>query len=81
MAKKHGKMLLSPELLELKHSLLMLTPGIAGTDVLRLKIPGIEMVVLNTSETISDLLDQRSAIYSDKVRAFMLHVHNTSLRC
>ena len=26
------------------------------------------MVVLNTSETISDLLDQRSAIYSDKVR-------------
>ena len=28
------------------------------------------MVVLNTSETISDLLDQRSAIYSDKVGVF-----------
>ena len=26
------------------------------------------MVVLNTSETVSDLLDQRSAIYSDKVK-------------
>ena len=30
--------------------------------------PGMEMVVLNTSETISDLLDQRSSIYSCKVR-------------
>ena len=30
----------------------------------------MEMVVLNTSETASDLLDQRSAIYSDKVRIF-----------
>ena len=28
----------------------------------------MEMVVLNTSETISDLLNQRSAIYSCKVR-------------
>ena len=27
----------------------------------------MEMVVLNTSETVSDLLDRRSAIYSDKV--------------
>jgi hypothetical protein len=27
------------------------------------------MVVLSTSEAVSDLLDQRSAIYSDKVRA------------
>jgi hypothetical protein len=26
------------------------------------------MVVLSTSEAVSDLLDQRSAIYSDKVR-------------
>ena len=26
------------------------------------------MVILSTSEAISDLLDQRSAIYSDKVR-------------
>lgn len=28
----------------------------------------MEMVVLGTSETISDLLDKRSAIYSDKAR-------------
>ena len=27
------------------------------------------MVVLNSSETIADLLDKRSAIYSDKVAA------------
>ena len=27
------------------------------------------MVVLNSSETIADLLDKRSAIYSDKVTA------------
>ena len=27
----------------------------------------MEMVVLSTSKAISDLLDQRSAIYSDKV--------------
>ncbi|KAF9783497.1 cytochrome P450 [Thelephora terrestris] len=44
------------------------------TDVLRLKLPGMEMVVLNTSETISELLDQRSAIYSDKVREFRSHI-------
>jgi hypothetical protein len=28
----------------------------------------MNMVVLSTSEAISDLLDQRSAIYSDRVR-------------
>ena len=28
---------------------------------------GTDMVVLNSSETIADLLDKRSAIYSDKV--------------
>ena len=28
---------------------------------------GIDVVVLNSSETIADLLDKRSAIYSDKV--------------
>ena len=27
----------------------------------------MDMVVLSTSEVVSDLLDQRSAIYSDKV--------------
>ena len=43
-------------------------PEVTGTDVLHLKLPGMDMVVLSTSEAISDLLDQRSAIYSDKVR-------------
>ena len=33
----------------------------------------MEMVVLNTSETVSDLLDQRSAIYSDKVKVSASH--------
>ena len=28
---------------------------------------GTEIVVLNSSESIADLLDKRSAIYSDKV--------------
>ena len=30
---------------------------------------GTDVVVLNSSETIADLLDKRSAIYSDKVIA------------
>lgn len=41
----------------------------SGTDILYLNIPGRDMVVLSTSEAVSDLLDQRSAIYSDKVRS------------
>ena len=31
------------------------------------------MVVLSTGEAVSDLLDQRSAIYSDKVRTPPIH--------
>ena len=42
--------------------------GIVETDVLRIKLPGMEIVVLSSTQAISDLLDQRSAIYSDKVR-------------
>ncbi|KAF9783495.1 cytochrome P450 [Thelephora terrestris] len=44
------------------------------TDVLHLKLPGTEMVVLSTSEAISDLLDQRSAIYSDKPSTTMVEL-------
>ena len=36
---------------------------------------GTAMVVLNSSETIEDLLDKRSAIYSDRVAT----VHNICL--
>ena len=34
----------------------------------------MDMVVLTTSEAMSDLLDQRSAIYSDKVRVLGTHI-------
>jgi hypothetical protein len=43
--------------------------SITGTDVLYLNAPGMHMVVLSSLEAISDLLDQRSAIYSDRVRS------------
>lgn len=45
-----------------------------GTDVLHLKLPGMEMVILSTSEAISDLLDKRSAIYSDKPSSTMVEL-------
>ena len=64
MAKQHGRVL-PPG----RHSGRNMTLETLGTDVLRLELPSMEMVVLSTSEAISDLLDQRSAIYSDKVRA------------
>ena len=37
------------------------------TDVFYLKLFSKEFVVLNSSEAISDLLEKRSAIYSDRV--------------
>jgi hypothetical protein len=37
------------------------------TDVLYLKLMTEEVVVLNSSEAISDLIDKRSGIYSDRV--------------
>jgi len=40
------------------------------SDVLHLRFLGSDHVVLNSSEAISDLLDKRSAIYSDRVRSF-----------
>lgn len=40
----------------------------AGTDVPHLRFPGTEVVVLNSSKVISDLLDKHSAIHSDGVR-------------
>lgn len=42
----------------------------SGTDVLYLNTPGMDIVVLSTTEAVFDLLDQRSAIYSDKVKHF-----------
>src|SRR5579872_4076871 len=37
------------------------------TDVMYLKMLGRDMVVLSSSEAIEDLLEKRSAIYSDRV--------------
>lgn len=39
------------------------------TDIVYFNMFGADMIVLNSSETIADLLDKRSAIYSDKVTA------------
>lgn len=38
------------------------------TDLLYLNLFGKDMIILNSSKAISDLLDKRSKIYSDKVR-------------
>ena len=38
------------------------------TDLLYLNLFGKDMIVLNSTKAISDLLDKRSKIYSDKVR-------------
>ena len=37
------------------------------TDILYLNLLGKDMIILNSTKTISDLLDKRSKIYSDKV--------------
>ena len=74
-ARKYGK--------EIRHVVLINTLGlrlhthlsISDTEVLYLNAPGVDMVVLSTSDAVSDLLDQRSAIYSDKVRS---HSHSIS---
>jgi len=41
-----------------------------------LNVLGTDLVVLNSSEVIADLLDKRSAIYSDKVDT-VYHVCST----
>jgi len=38
------------------------------TDLVYLNLFGKDMIILNSSKAISDLLDKRSKIYSDKVR-------------
>ena len=38
-----------------------------GTDILYLRVMGIDLIVLNSNEVISDLLEKRSSIYSDRV--------------
>ena len=50
----------------------------ADSDVLHLSFLGSDHVVLNSSEAISDLLDKRSAIYSDRVRSFSYLPHSSA---
>lgn len=38
----------------------------SGSDVLRLNVIGMNLIVLNTMEAAVDLLDKRSSIYSDR---------------
>jgi hypothetical protein len=40
---------------------------VKDTDILYLQLMGKDAVVLNSNEAISDLLDERSSIYSDRV--------------
>jgi len=42
----------------------------ADSDVVYLNVFGADHIILNSNEAISDLLDKRSAIYSDRVRVF-----------
>ena len=44
------------------------------TDILYLNLFGKDLIILNSTKTISDLLDKRSKIYSDKVSVAALFV-------
>jgi hypothetical protein len=47
-----------------------------GTDILYLRLLGQDMVVLNSNEAISDLIEKRSSIYADRVSGtILLHTH------
>ena len=48
------------------------------TEIMYLNMLGADMVVLNSSEVIADLLDKRSAIYSDKVMSSVPFVQSES---
>lgn len=50
-----------------------LISAFADSDVFHLNLLGADNVILNSSEAISDLLDKRSAIYSDRVRGVLNH--------
>ena len=47
---------------------------LSGTDILYLNLFGKDLIILNSVKTISDLLDKRSKIYSDKVSVPPLRV-------
>ena len=48
-----------------------------GTDILYLRVMGDDVVALSSNEVISDLLEKRSSIYSDRVsRTTILTIHS-----
>ena len=49
------------------HSTNLISSRLLDTDILYLNLFGKGLIVLNSAKTISDLLDKRSKIYSDKV--------------
>jgi hypothetical protein len=54
----------------LQHVFVGLIPATSDSDVVYLKFLGAEHIILNSNEAITELLDKRSAIYSDRVRYF-----------
>ena len=64
MGERHGILLVLPACV---HKLILWT---SDSDVLYLNVFGADQIILNSNEAISDLLDKRSAIYSDRVCAF-----------
>ena len=50
----------------------------ADPDVLYLNLLGVDLIVLNSEEAISDLSDKRSAIYSGRVRRLFIHHSSAS---
>ena len=55
-----------------------LTLVYADSDVLYLNLLGVDHIILNSRDAISDLLDKRSVIYSGRVRGFRIH-HSSAL--
>ena len=45
----------------------VISPIRIDTDILYLNLFGKDVIILNSAKAISDLLDKRSKIYSDKV--------------
>ena len=50
------------------------------TDILYLRLMGKDTVVLNSNEAISDLIDKRSSIYSDRVSGADIFTSGSSYR-
>ncbi|KAJ7251364.1 hypothetical protein C8J57DRAFT_673553 [Mycena rebaudengoi] len=44
-----------------------------GSDIIHLSVAGKSIIILSSVDAVFDLLDQRSAIYSDRPRSIMLN--------